>query len=97
MDIVKVNDKANSNVIENDYLLEEMSDLDIENEINETAKKSVSELSAREVNWKNEQKKLKHQNDDKKSEKAKGIRAYQNRVLANCKTCGWSLCHRKRP
>ena len=45
--------------------------------------KSVSELSAREVNWKNEQKKLKHQNDNKKSEKAKGIRAYQNRVSAN--------------
>ena len=32
MDIVKVNDKAISNVIEDDYLLEEMSDLDIENE-----------------------------------------------------------------
>ena len=57
-------------------------------DLTKTAKKSVSELSAREVNWKNEQKKLKHQNDNKKSEKAKGIRAYQNRVLANCKTWG---------
>ena len=37
MDIFKVNDKAISNVIENDYLLEEMSDLDIENEMNESS------------------------------------------------------------
>ena len=45
-------------------------------------------MAAREAHWKNEQKELEHQNDSRKSEKAKGVHAYQNRVLANCKT--WS-------
>ena len=45
MDIVKVNDKAISNVIEDDYLLEEMSDLDIENEMNESSMSTRSGLT----------------------------------------------------
>ena len=43
--IVKVNDKAISNVIEDDYLLEEMSDLDIENEMNESSMSTRSGLT----------------------------------------------------
>ena len=57
-------------------------------ELTITAKKSVSDLASREAQWKNEQMQLKYQNDARKSEKAKGVHAYQNRVLANCKTWG---------
>ena len=53
-----------------------------------TAKKTTKQLSTREAQWKDEQRELKHLNDMRKSEKAKGVHAYQNRVLSNCKTWG---------
>ena len=52
------------------------------------AKKSVKRLAEREGKWAADQKRLKLENDLKKTKKAEGVNAYQKRVLQNCKTWG---------
>ena len=77
------NKKFTATNIRNDMTL-----LHSNTQLTETAKKSARQLAEREATWNEGQKRLRQENDMKKSEKAKGVHAYQRRVLQNCKTWG---------
>ena len=53
-----------------------------------TAQRSVAVLRNREEAWNEQQRTLQRANDQKKSQKAHGVQAYQKRVLQNCKSWG---------
>ena len=55
-----------------------MTLLDSKPELSKDAKKAVKALAVRESAWREHQKELKAINQAKKSEKAKGVHAYQN-------------------
>ena len=69
-------------------LKNDMTLLHADPELTNTAKKVGKMLNEREYVWNQEQKQLKSMNDEKKYRKAQNTYAYQNRVLAACKTWG---------
>ena len=69
-------------------LKNDMTLLHADPQLTESGKKVWKMLKERESVWNDEQKRLKSMKDTKKYQKAQNTYAYQNRVLAACKTWG---------